>query len=623
MRRCLLALGSCLAVLAGCRTVGTDGRTPSADPSSEAGSRVGAPGAPSASIAPVKPAEIPEEPLAWGTRPDPRGSLWPVVDGMCVHGEIWPTTGSVLYTYGNGTGAWTRGGAATLARLTDDGLVSAEVGKLQTESKDIRAAFDWIAPVTVIGNWPAPMVLFSTDQGMGRMRDYQSIWRHDAEGWSRVASHDERTQPDWSKPVLFRDHIVTVRRESDYDGPKPGGAIKAFPMSAGATPIANLAALGRKGFNADTLAANDDTLFVLGDDGGPWEKRKGILRVLAPDGTAQEVPLPSAELKVVTTRPKLVLRDGSKIYRLDGQSLSSIELKTKNPKMVFRSVAAAPNGDIWLAPEEAGSVVVLRGDRTEETALPAPKDPRPKENVQHWPISGAALAGVEFGDPYVIGAGGSVFHLTGSTWEEVELPTPPFAATGRYQAQALVMPEKGKIFVNAGYGEKGIGWKTVERYRAVLRNQRPKEVLRCNEPWGGASGSSGMGFMSFPPIATDACTTPAVILVRLAYGITHKENATYLYEKNTDYPAVRDAIKGTPSLGPSVELVEVVSGDQRYLVAKVPTVASGRDLAQAVAKKVRAASEVRPEVVCGTPKSERTLTVDVATGKTAVAVPVK
>lgn len=624
MQRRSFTLGSCLALIAGCRTVGTDGRTPSADPSSEAGTHTVAANAPSASaVSPVKPAEGHEEPLAWGTRPATQGPLWPVVDGMCVHGEIWPTTGSALYTYGNGTGAWTRGGAVTVARITDDGLVSAEVSRLRSETKELREAFDWMGPVDVAGNWPGPLVLFSTDQGMGRMRDYQSIWRHDADGWSRLASHDERTQPDWLRPVLFRDHVVTVRRESDNDGAKPGGTIKAFPSTAGATPIANLAALSRSGFNPETLAANDDTIFVLGDDGGSWEARKGILRVLGPEGQPREIALPSAGLKVVGTRPALVLRDGNKVYRLDGSSFTPIAIKTKNPKTTFRSAALAPNGDVWLAPEDARSVVVVRGDTTEETPLPAPKDPRPKENVQHWPISGAALAGVEFGDPYVIGVGGSVFHRVGASWEEVLLPAPPFAATGRYQAQALVMPEKGDLFVNAGYGEKGIGWKTVERYRAILRNRRPKEILRCNEPWAAASGAAGAGFMSFPPIATETCTTPVAVLVRLAYGLSHKETAAHLYDKNTDYPAVREAIRATPGLGASVELVEITSGDQRYLAAKVPTVAAGRDLALAVVKKVRAPSEVRPEIVCGTPTSERTLTVDVATGKTSVPLPAK
>src|SRR5689334_12329813 len=103
----------------GCKTVTTETREPARTVSSEVAPVGAAVADAGAGAAPMR-----EEPLAWGTRPPSKGPLYPIVDGMCIHGEIWPTKGSALYSYGNGTGAWTRGDVATVARLVDDGIES-------------------------------------------------------------------------------------------------------------------------------------------------------------------------------------------------------------------------------------------------------------------------------------------------------------------------------------------------------------------------------------------------------------------------------------------------------------------------------------------------------------------
>jgi hypothetical protein len=599
--------------LVSCKTVANDGRDRPATVASESPSRktTGAVGAADAG-APSPPA--PEEPLAWGTRPAQKGPLFPVIDGMCVHGEIWPTKGSALYTYGNGTGAWTRGGEATMARLVDDGL---ELSDTPTKKPDAEA-WTYIAPMRVQGTWPGPLVMYSSDQGGGRMRDWPSIWSHTADGWSLIASHHEKGEPDYTVPAIVRGHIVTARREYKNSDELADPVYKAFPLEKGAPAIENLGAIGRPGFTLRSFVANDTTLFALGytEQGA---QTKQILRVLS-DGKARELGLPDGEIRIISLRPNLVFAvNPLKILRLDGDKLTPVDAKLP-PNVTLRAGAAAPNGDLWLLPSTRKAVLVVRKDgKVDELPLPAPAAPGPKEAVQHWPTSGDLLAGVEVDDPYAIGDGGSLFHFDQGKWVEVELPAPPFAATGKYQAQAVVVPAKGDLYVNAGYAEKGVAWKTVERYRAVLRNKRPKEVLRCNEPYGGADHASGHGFMSFPPIAQDSCATPFVVLLRIGYGVTQKE-ATYLYDRKTDYPSVREAVKATPSLGASVDLVELVSGDQRYLGARVPTIAAGRELAQAVVKRVSAPAEVRPEIVCGQPKAERTIQVDVATGKLATPV---
>lgn len=612
MRNAFVRALPAVLALAACKSVTSDGRDrPPTAPSESPTPIASAPGAPGdAGAAPP----VVDAPLAWGTRPAAKGPLFAVVDGMCVHGEIWPTVGSALYTYGNGTGPWTRGSDTTLARFVDDGLDLSE-GVTKTTNAE---AWSTVAPFGVQGTWPA-VVLFSSDQGNGRMRDWPSIWLHGDGGWKLVASHREAGEPDYLAPALFQRHVVTARRTfSSYDVMSKVVTFKAVPLEGSAPPIANLPALGRAGFFPHRLVANDTTLFALGavEQG---QDSKPALRILA-DGKAREVTLPEGEVTVLSARPSLVLQiERGRIVRLDGDKLVAVDVKLP-PKQTILSASVAANGDVWVLPSGRSSVLVARaGGGLDELAIPAAAAPRPKEAVQHWPMSGAALAGVDVDDPYVIGEGGSLHHFVEGRWREVELPDPPFAATGRYQAQAVVVPSKGDVYVNAGYAEKGVAWKTVERYRAVLRSKRPKEVLRCNEPWGGSNAASGRGFMSFPPLADESCATPFVVLLRTAYALG-SSYPVYVYDRATDYPSVRAAIKATPSLGASVDLVELVSGTQRYLGARVPTVAAGRELALAVAKKVSSVAETRPEIVCGAPKEERVLHVDVATGKIATPI---
>ena len=600
----------CLVGLAGCKTVSNEVRErPAATAAvSESVARTAAP------IPDASAPAVTEAPLAWGTRPGTKGPLYPVVDGMCVHGEIWPTQGSALYTYGNGTGPWSRGRLATLARIVDDGL--------DTTVSDNTNAGAWqeLAPMGVVGTWPAPLLMYSSDQGNGRMRDWPTLWMHGDRGWSVLASHREREAPGYSRPVLFGGHAVASCDQYKDGDTVSISTLKSWPLVKDAPAILGLALLGRARFIVRELVANDTSLFAVGSaetgEGATYDA-KSALRILT-GGKVSEVRLPAGDLRVLGTRPTLVLSLGqTQLIRLDDGKPTTLTPKLAAGARI-ESGGVSPGGDIWLMTSKKTVLVVKAKTETfDESRLPAPSAPGAKEAVQHWPTSGGLLAGVDVDDPYAVGEGGSLFHHVAGAWQEVELPPPPFATTGKYQAQAIVVPAKGELYVNAGYAEKGVGWKTVERYRAVLRNKRPKEVLRCNEPASGVDYSSGAGFMSFPPIATDACTTPFVILLRIGWGVTTKD-AVYPYDRKSDYPSIREAIKGMPSLGAAVDLVEVESGDQRYVGARVPSVAAGRELAEAVVKKkITGYIETRPEIVCGQPKEARVLHVDVATGKLA------
>lgn len=605
---------------AACRTVTSDVRE-KPSPANSASAPTSATSAAPSARAPV-PAPAPEASLPWGTRPDPKGPLYPVVDGMCIHGEIWPLTNGALYTYGNGTGAWTRGAATTLARLVDEGLeVDDSIAKTASMSAATLEAWRDIAPFSIEGTWPAPLILYSQDQAGGRMRDWPSLWSHGPDGWTPIASWRDPGQPELGMPVLARGNAVTWRRTyKDSDNYNDDLTFKSFALDrATAAPIPNIASLGRPKATFRRVLANDTSLFAVGIEDGAVPR--WFVRILT-DGKAREITLPP-ESDIVAARPTLVVQSSdSTVRRLDGDKLVPIDLKLP-AKTRIAAVDVAPAGDVWVL-SSANKVYIARasdGFAVVETSLPPPVSPNAHESVQHWPTSGRALAGVAVNDPYAIGEHGALYHHVAGTWQEVELPAPPFATGGRYHAQALVVPAKGDLFVNAGYAEKGVGWKTVERYRAVLRTKRPREVLRCNEPTGGSGSESGRGFMSFPPIANDSCATPFVILLRLGYDVKEK-NAVYIYPRTTDYPSVREAIKSTPSLGSQVDLIEVVSGQQRYLGARVPTAAAGKALGESVVKRVKSSpSEVRPEVVCGVPTPERTLHVDAATGDLTSPLP--
>ncbi len=583
-----------------------------------------------ASIAPEPPREAP---LAWGTRPPQTGPFYPVVDGMCIHAEVWKIDNGALFTYGNGTGPWSRGTSTTYARFVDGGIDSdPAIGKEgPSAKKDVLAN---ATPLAFFGSWPDAIAYYSNDSGGGRMREYPTVWMHGSEGWNPIASHTEPTEPYYTKPVFFRGSIVYARIPYDDNEPSSTGVLfYAKPLTKDAPALPNIASLLRPGLAQRTIAASEDAIYFVGVDVKKYTV--GALRIYA-DGKTREIPMQAEQVGVIGTKPSLtMLIDEKKIVRLTDDKLVPVDTKSLG-NAAIAAASVAPNGDIWVLTKN-DKLFVVRDGKTDEMALPEPKTPAPKEAVQHWPATGSLLAGVEVDDVWVSARGGILYHLVSGNFEIVDLPKPPFSTSGRYLAQAIVVAKKGDVYVNAGYAEKGVGWKSAERYRAILRTTRPTEVLRCNEPFGGWNSGSGSGFMSFPPIADETCKTPFVVLLRTGYG--SGKDASRIYEAKHDFSQVREAIKETPSLTSSplpaeardaapegegakrIALVELQSGKQRYLGAKVPSVAAGRDLALAVVKRVKtianggSIAEVRPEIVCGEPKPERTINVDATTGK--------
>ena len=81
-----------------------------------------------ADAAPV--AVTPEEPLRWGTRPPHDGPLYPVLDGRCIHAELWPLEGATLLTYDATVETIYTGTPPAFGIFTADGLsTDAEIGR--------------------------------------------------------------------------------------------------------------------------------------------------------------------------------------------------------------------------------------------------------------------------------------------------------------------------------------------------------------------------------------------------------------------------------------------------------------------------------------------------------------
>ena len=126
MRRRLVSLVSLvsLASLASCKSLAVeDGKGAGIRPPIHADDRRDASilAAPDAAHS-AEPVVVAEPPLPWGTRPAKDGVLFPLVDGMCIHGEVFALQNGPLFAYGSSHGAYSRGGSTTTARITEEGL---------------------------------------------------------------------------------------------------------------------------------------------------------------------------------------------------------------------------------------------------------------------------------------------------------------------------------------------------------------------------------------------------------------------------------------------------------------------------------------------------------------------
>lgn len=593
MKRALVVLAA--AAFAACKSQGLPDEP---RPDTSGGRPLVASARPSATPPPASAsARPPEAPLAWGTRPPTTGALFPVVDGMCIHGAVLAIDDATFLAWGHGAGAFSRGTySATFARFTDSGLETGDA-----VDKGLEPLWSGGEPRVTFGRWPDGAVIVF-DQST-RMGTYSNVVVHEGGEWrsllsagdARGATYDHRIAPYRGGAMAL------VLSYSD----KLTVSSRAVALSKGGAAPPTVA-LGRVDFDSvGAMAAWGGEVFVVGfTEAGArvrWSE-EGKVREAVPAG------IKSGDARFASSKGGLVLWDADAALRFDKGTWTptAIGKRAAEKRTPIAEVHVAPGGDVW-AILQGGALVVERKDGTlVERPLPEPaSDGSGRDKGAVYRAPGAVLAGVEVDDAWLVARSGALLHAKGEAFEKVEMPAPPFATAGQYKAETLVVAAPGDVYVNAGYGEKGAGWRTPERYRGILRTRRPSETLRCNEPSYGNNGGAGHGMSSFPPIADDACKTPFVILLK--DGIVQPVG-------KGDYPTLRSVVKGRTDLGQALELVEIEALGQKLLGAAVPTTAAGKALAEAVGKKI----DARPEVVCGRPPAvKRTVRVDVATGAVA------
>ncbi len=543
-----------------------------------------APSAPSTAPAAVPssatPAAAANEPaLGWGTRPGREGSLFPVADGMCVHMESWAVANAVLLTYGSGAGPWTRGGRVSIARFTPEGI---DVGDAALAGFDDAKEPRLNALQRIGGSYPSNLWALNEQSG----RAYNAVdvltrtegpWKVSLPGAAPAARNRWSPQSGKDGALLFL--------EASGQGDGPEGAVLLRAVAVGGSAPKLPAALAYPSTNARVVRAlPTGEVFVL-IAGKATTVRYTLDGTKTVDATMATGDF-EANLHVLAA-DAVYLSAGPALRRLEGTTFKETALgaAATAKHAAIRELARDPEGNLWAVLEGGSILVEKKGGGVEDRGLGEPVF-LGAGAVGY--LTGRSLAGVEGGDPWAVGKSGKVYRYDGTKWASVEMPAPPWSMGAKYNAVRVLWTGKNDVFVNAEYGEKGAGWKTPERYRAVLRSVRPSEVQRCNEPVGEAAPvSSGRGFRSWPPLATDACATPFVVV----FG----EDA--LKRVNGKYPRIEAQLKAHAELGKHFTAVDFASGGRKWMGLAVKTRAEGLKIAELWGSKLGE----RPEVVCGTP----------------------
>ena len=604
----VLAALTALTALAACKSLAADDGKPAIRPPIAADSRTVSSSTPSARDAEAPVAVAPEAPLAWGTRPPRDGVLFPVVDGMCIHGEIFALENGALFAYGSSHGAYSRGGATTTARVADDGLEpQPNVG--------FGATFDFWGVKTMGGHYPDR--LWAVVDVSSRMVEASELrvgtakatdWRVALDSGTKLGDAGNAAAVgapvrDFGQPILLPDGSTLVPEMSvvqDNVGAEkasfafrmlsPAGALVAKPKVPGAD-LAKIAftRAGGRGEGVAALANGE----VIG------ARIDGEAAKLVRWSPAQPVD----DLPLKRTKGSVTLRVGKNraFVQVDAQlfvyAAGKVEPVKLSPKLAtgFRWTLGADDTLYVALPSKALLVETAQGAVTEET----------------MPAFGPLLGAVTSSTVWLLSDNAHQLHrrtMTGASasWEPVILPAPPFGNSlrGPSTIEAVQILGSDDVFVNTRRFEKGWGWAQPEPYRAIYRTKRPKQVLRCQDVRG---EGTGRGVYAWPPAADDACTTPFVVAMR-------EETK----EPAKTYPGIAQNLRGKTEYGEKLALVSFEGRGGLNLGIPMTDIEKARKLATYLSRSL----DIRADVVCGRPDAIRQLDYDVAKGTIAPAAPV-
>jgi hypothetical protein len=602
----VLLASAALTSLAACKSLAADDRRAAIRPPIAADSRNVSTGAPSARDAEAAPPVIlaPEAPLAWGTRPPRSGVLFPVVDGMCIHGEIFALETDALFAYGSSHGAYSRGGATTIARVGDDGLEpQPNVG--------FGATFDFWGVKTMGGHYPDR--LWAVVDVSSRMVEASELRVGTTKAADWKVALESGTKPgdagnaavmgapvrDFGQPIampdgstlvpemsVVRDNVGAEKVSYAFRMLSPSGALVAKPRVPGAD-LAKLA-FTRSGSRGEGVAAlaNGEVIGTRVD---------GQAAKLIRWSPAQPVD----DLPLKATSGSVTLRVGKTraFVKVDNELFVYVAGKVKPVKLAARLASGfnwtvGADDTLYVAlPSKTLLVETTQGAVTEET----------------MPVFGVLLGAVTSSTVWLLSDNAHQLHRRTTSgfpasWEPVTLPAPPFGNSlrGPVTIEAVQILGTDDVFVNTRRFEKGWGWAQPEPYRAIYRTRRPKQVLRCQDVRG---EGAGRGVYVWPPAADDACTTPFVVVMR-------EETK----EPAKTYPGIAANLRGKTEYGDKLALVSFEGRGALNLGIPMTDVEKARKLATLLSRSL----DIRADVVCGRPAAIRQLDYDVAKGTLAV-----
>jgi hypothetical protein len=593
------------ASLTACKSLAADDGKPAIRPPIAADSRTVSSSAPPARDAEAPVALAPEAPLAWGTRPPRDGVLFPVVDGMCIHGEIFALENGALFAYGSAHGAYSRGGAITTARVGDEGLEpQPNVG--------FGATFDFWGVKAMGGHYPDR--LWAVVDVSSRMVEASELRVGTAKATDWKVALESGTKPgdagnaavvgaplrDFGQPILLPDGATLVPEMSvirDSTGAEktsyafrllsPAGALVAKPKVPGAD-LAKIAFGTRAAVRGDGVA-------VLANGEVVGARIDGDAAKLVRWSPAQPVD----DLRLKTTKGPVTLRAGKNraFVQVDAElfvyAAGKVEPVKLAPKLAsgFSWTVGADDTLYVALPSKTLLVETAQGTVTEET----------------MPVFGGLLGAVTSSTVWLLSDNAHQLHRrttsgSSASWERVTLPTPPFGNSlrGPVSIEAVQILGTDDVFVNTRRFEKGWGWAQPEPYRAIYRTKRPKQVLRCQDVRG---EGTGRGVYAWPPAADDACTTPFVVVMR-------EETK----EPARTYPGIAANLRGKTEYGDKLALVSFEGRGALNLGIPMTDIEKARKLATYLSRSL----DIRADVVCGRPDAIRQLDYDVAKGTLAV-----
>jgi hypothetical protein len=538
-------------------------------------------------VAPAAPAE---PPLSWGTRGG-AGPLYPIVDGICIHGTIFPIENGAVFAYGMSTGLWSRGGTTTASFVTDAGLVPQD-GQGFGKALSTNVTF-------LEGRYPDRMfAIFDVSSRMvaaselyvGRGID-RAAWKKAIDSgarWTDAGNAGLDTVPTlkMGKPLALGDgsYLVPIEAQS------PGGSKYSFRLVA---KDGSLAPLGAKVPGADLAElAFLGTLARLenGEVLGVRTQYNAATKLVRWSPTRKVSDLtfasPAMAPRLVAGKKRAYVEAQGQIFVYDGDALTPAKVSMRLGSPFHWNVGA-----------DDELVVVSGGVLLEERA---------GGEIREEPVPETGpLFGTSLGAAWILasgkGPGGSdaLFRKIDGRWEGVRVPPPPFGSDQRspLKVEGIDVLAKDDVFVNVRRIEKGFGWKTPEPFRAIYRTKKPHEVMRCQDVR--AWQSTGVGLWPWAPAADETCKDIVVVAVQEQSG-----------KASPDYPNLRAKLKGKTQYGEMLTLVNFDGRGGSNLGIEMSDLAQ----AKALATELSSTLDLRAEVSCGKPIPTRTFRLDVAKG---------